>query len=487
MRYVTYEQFGAKADGVTDDMPAIAAAHAYANEHDLPVRTVADAHYYIGSGKCTAIIQTDTDWGTSRFTIDDRNVEDNKAALFHVVSRHEPLELSIPSLKIGQKNAGVAPGIDCYVVIVENDIRRFIRYGANQNNGSLQTDNFELKADGTIVHELLWDFPRIDKVTALPIDTETLHLRGGYFTTIANEEPSTYNYYARNIIIRRSNVEVMNIHHFVEGEGETGAPYAGFLTISGCARVTVRNCFFTPHKIYVTIGSAGVPVSMGTYDIGIGSATDVLFKDCTQPDILDRTKWGLVGSNFCKNITLDGCIFSRMDAHQGVHTYTIRNTTLGHQGLNAIGCGPLTVENCELYGNAIVSFRGDYGSTWDGDVTVKNVVWHPCQGRECIPTLFQSYNNEQHDYGYECTMPHTITLEDVHVDDSHVPEGYEGMFLWNNYNGGVKPETVDSYEAKFPYKPCGRMIIKNLTCASGKPWQLCQNPLLKPAEEIVEE
>lgn len=27
MRCVTYEQFGAKADGVTDDMPTIIAAH----------------------------------------------------------------------------------------------------------------------------------------------------------------------------------------------------------------------------------------------------------------------------------------------------------------------------------------------------------------------------------------------------------------------------------------------------------------------------
>ena len=42
MRCITYEQFGAKADGVTDDMPAIIAAHNYANEHNLPVRTAAD-------------------------------------------------------------------------------------------------------------------------------------------------------------------------------------------------------------------------------------------------------------------------------------------------------------------------------------------------------------------------------------------------------------------------------------------------------------
>lgn len=37
-KYVTYEQFGAKGDGKTDDMPAIIAAHDYANENGLDVK-----------------------------------------------------------------------------------------------------------------------------------------------------------------------------------------------------------------------------------------------------------------------------------------------------------------------------------------------------------------------------------------------------------------------------------------------------------------
>ena len=36
---IDYEAFGAKGDGVTDDMPAICEAHAYANAHGLSVRT----------------------------------------------------------------------------------------------------------------------------------------------------------------------------------------------------------------------------------------------------------------------------------------------------------------------------------------------------------------------------------------------------------------------------------------------------------------
>ena len=36
--YLTYEKFGAKGDGVTDDFPAIIATHEAANEQGLPVK-----------------------------------------------------------------------------------------------------------------------------------------------------------------------------------------------------------------------------------------------------------------------------------------------------------------------------------------------------------------------------------------------------------------------------------------------------------------
>src|SRR3954462_12877076 len=68
---VTYEAFGAKGDGVADDLPAIVEAHAFANAHGLPVITKPDATYNLGRRALTAIIATDTDWGTSKFLVND--------------------------------------------------------------------------------------------------------------------------------------------------------------------------------------------------------------------------------------------------------------------------------------------------------------------------------------------------------------------------------------------------------------------------------
>lgn len=70
-KFITYEKYGAKGDGVTDDMPAIVAAHAAANEKGLPVKAKAGKTYYIGNTSLTAEIRTDTDFGKASFIIDD--------------------------------------------------------------------------------------------------------------------------------------------------------------------------------------------------------------------------------------------------------------------------------------------------------------------------------------------------------------------------------------------------------------------------------
>ena len=54
----------------------------------------------------------------------------------------------------------------------------------------------------------------------------------------------------RNIEIRRSNTQVVNLSHTNTEEGESGSPYRGFLRIADCAYVTVKDSYFTGHKKY---------------------------------------------------------------------------------------------------------------------------------------------------------------------------------------------------------------------------------------------
>ena len=75
--FVRYSDFGARGDGKTDDIDAIAATHAYANQEGLPVKADDDATYYISGKDRTAVIQTDTDFGTARFIIENLHIDDS--------------------------------------------------------------------------------------------------------------------------------------------------------------------------------------------------------------------------------------------------------------------------------------------------------------------------------------------------------------------------------------------------------------------------
>ena len=57
---VRYSDFGARGDGKTDDIDAVAATHAFANEHGLTVKANEKATYYIGGKNRTAFIRTNT-------------------------------------------------------------------------------------------------------------------------------------------------------------------------------------------------------------------------------------------------------------------------------------------------------------------------------------------------------------------------------------------------------------------------------------------
>ncbi len=478
---VRYSDFGAKGDGKTDDIDAIAAAHAFANQQGLLVKANEGATYYIGGKERTVIVQTDTDFGTAAFMIDDTEVQNRNASVFKVTSSQQAFKPEgIFSLKRNQEKInGPFPGT-CLITVTDSNLRRYIRFGPNQNKGSAQTDIFVVDIDGNvdINAPIIWDFDQITEITALQLDEKTLSITGGCFTTIANNEESKYTYYSRNLAIRRSNVLVDGLEHRVIGEGDQGAPYGGFINIRDCAYVTVRNTILTGHKTYRTIGSAGRPVSMGSYDISVNRAVNVSFINCSQTnDINDRTYWGILGSNYCKNLLYDNCTFSRFDAHMGVANATIRSSTLGHMGINAIGTGTLTVENTTINGRSLVNLRSDYGSTWQGDILIRNCIFVPTgEGLSSANLISGSYSG-QHDFGYTCYMPERITIENLQIDDSshQAQADYKGPAIFADFN----PQMTDaSYVEKFPYVITREVILRNVTTASGKVLRISENPFM---------
>ncbi|MBP5210099.1 MAG: hypothetical protein J6125_04475 [Clostridia bacterium] len=471
--YVTYERFGAKGNGKTDDLKAIVAAHAYANERGLPVRTAPDAVYYIGGRDMTAVIGTDTDWGTSRFIIDDREVENINQHIFYIPTAHEPKPVTLDRLVRGQKQISLTFASTTLISVKDNTRLNYIRRGPNASSGHSVSDTFLVAPDGKVLNDIMWDFPQITSATARRIEETPLCVRGGSFLTIANDRPSKYTYFARDIAVRRSRVTLEGIRHRIEGEGEHGAPYGGFLQISGAAYVTLRDCDLTGHKIYITEG-VGSTVPMGSYDITVGGSAFVMLKGITQvPDIMDNTRWGLIGTNYCKDLTLEGCRMSRFDAHCGVTNATVRDCQLGWQCVAAIGQGRLTVERTSVYGHSFISLRPDYGSVWDGPLTIRDCEWYPDGKR---PNVVSGNNDGTHDFGYECTMPQQITIDGLTIhDDAPVIESIAFLGDYADRHTGDRP---------YPYGTPSVLSIRGVSTDSGRIVEVCRKPELYPDTEI---
>ena len=476
METLYYSQFGAVGDGVTDDFDAIIRTHQQANKNGSKVCADADVTYYIGGADKTAIIQTETDWNEARFIIDDRNVQNIRSNVFCISSSLPPILLrGISQLKKGQQKLDVQLPSKALVLAIDEDTMRFIREGLNQDNGTPQTDVFIIDPNGHVCSNtpIVWDFDGITSITAHPIDPMPIKISGGHFVTIANNAKPLYNYYSRGIKVTRSNVVVEGLSHTIEGEGEQGAPYDGFLNLSNCADITVRGCKLSGHKTYSTIGSAGLPVSMGSYDIFFSHGANARFENCCQHnDILDDKNWGVFGSNFTKNITFERVAFSRFDAHMGTRNVTIKDSEIGYMGVKIIGWGLCHVENTHVKGTDFIEMRHDYGSTWDGDVVIRNCKFTPLYNRAHI---IDGHHTGQHDFGYLCYMPRNVTIDGLIIYDENMPEGYTGPKLFASYEN-YKPST-----AKYPYAPTESVKICNLIVKSGKPFIICENEYLVPA------
>ena len=442
-----YKDFGAEGDGYTDDFFALMACHDQANAYGHTVNAESGATYYLGegSGYSSITVQTDTNWNGCKFIFDDSTIAapecdpatgkqisgsmgdpeyytpifsiSNSKSTVHYGASNTPIK----SLYEGATNIGFAPGYEAIIKPYNSNIYHFIRWGLNQNSGSAQNEVIHVDAEGNIdpMTPVQWNYDVITKLSIVNAEEEPITINGGdnrqtHVETKFNGAPSFYTYYKRNIQITRSNVTIKNIRHTIIEEGETGAPYTGFIYIADANNVNVDGCEFQCPKGYRTIGSAGESVGMGTYEICAATSTNILWSNCTQSNLYKEDgsmqSDGMMGTNYCKNLMFDNMVVCSFDAHCGTYNASLRNSTCEH--LNFIGEGTIILENMNILanpaGNAIV-LRSDYGSTWQGDLIIKGLNM-----KYYSRTSFSVVNAQwvNHFFGYQTYLPENIYLED---------------------------------------------------------------------------
>ena len=324
-RFVTYEEFGAIGDGVTNDFPAIYAAHNYANENGLTVKAEAGKTYYISDTRIDgevkiAVIKTDVIWTGVNFIIDDSPYSTHEhfgiydKNVFEIVSDY-PIEkvedealfekILANGLHKGTTKIDMGLGYPALIIPYNSKHRVYRRRGYGAFRGALMHEVILLDKDGNISDEtpVMWDYNHIDYIEVIRTDIKPITVEGGKFTSAAcNTNCVVYNedgkpiavkeaYVRRGIRISRSYTTVRGVEHYITGEvsvtrqknGEIGAPYHGFYESMYANHLTFESCVMTGRRCYqkAWIGP-GFGGTMGTYDLTANAVNKIVFKNCVQ-------------------------------------------------------------------------------------------------------------------------------------------------------------------------------------------------------------
>lgn len=480
---VCYEDFGAIGDGKTDDFDAMARAHAYANEHKLDVVIPGSKTYYIGktekdNPKDPIMIKTNVDFGNATIIIDDSEIECDmpKGCTFRIDRDTETVlytpENDTPNGAIARINAeggfkadiksfDLGLGYSAMLMVINENHKNYIRYGVNAGSGSAQKELVNIDADGVIDPStaFLLDYDEVTHIYVLRED-EPITIKGGRFVHIANRSLEKYSYYNRGFYVTRARVTVTGMTYEIVGEGEHGNPYSGFLTFHECSNILVENCTLQAHKTYYFSKPGGVEVGMGTYALSMGSSNNLTFINCIQSNFFEddgvttnKSVWGIQGSNLCKNITYQDSLLSRFDAHLGCRNANIVNSHVQH--FRIIGGGTIRVENSHVYGGLLIGLREDYGSTWKGDIVMKDVTLH--NGDRNATLLYARWAN--HNFGYPTYMPENIIVDNLSITDGDTVYLVSPPFVEQSKN--ILKDEIDGVPNQNKMVAPKKIIIKN--------------------------
>ena len=312
-----------------------------------------------------------------------------------------------------------------------------------------------LTAHRAVIHSrspstpFLFDFNNVTSIYAYRIDDEPVVLDGGdgcTVTTLSSTVPlnGAYKNNSRNLFVNRCNTTVKNIEHVIYNEPATdGHTYSGFYYAGICYNVEFNNC----------IAQSRIRCVEGTYDIGVYNAVDVRFINCTQSNFYaadgktpNTSKcWFIMGSNFSRNITYDGCMLTRFDAHCGVYNATIKNSVTS--SIRLTGGGHFYMENTKIIAVratnvGFIELREDYGSTWRGTIELKNCTYEKVGGGISDTLALISAIWVNHDFGYQTYLP-DVVIDNLKFSDN-VTNAVKKIEIFSLVNGSFNDNKVDT-------------------------------------------
>lgn len=411
MRGVSYADFGAKLDGVTDDTEAVMPCHAYANAHGCPVFQhsgtvyMETAQHRLNGLPHNVEIKTDVDWTGTTFLIkppieDERIVfavspdeekEDVGLAAWQIDQLHDDrmnidflknypnelvtfmIEREYPDIVIGMRDGWEESSYP--------ETSYYSESAAVDRNGAL--------IDGHLFLDISDRMPR-DPAVSDPTQNITGHvkmrrrsildtpitIKGGTFK-LAYEGRFVNPYY---LYISRSNVTIEGLKCDAGPRYESGdLHYRGELIRADYAyNLCFRDCMMENFSNFLPANMAHE--NNVSYVLVCTHCSSVLIDHC---EFLRG--WGPIQTSWCKRLTVRDSIMGRVDNHYGCRDYLIQGCTMvtSHSNINVgYGDGYLTVRDTKfikttdydtMFNSRLIYCREDYCSIFQGNITLENI------------------------------------------------------------------------------------------------------------------
>ncbi len=403
---VSYEDFGAVGDGVTDDFEAIYNTHIHANATGQKVLGKAGATYYIGDRFTKTIpVKTSVDFRGATIIINDKgNVALEYRGLELFTVSDEPYKIMASELEgMLEMYEGdtVIPWLSHLFsketamvrVVNSSDKLLYEKYtGANTApfGGIIQSETFIVDYRGNIQNGdyVRYKYENISYVEIfLDYDAGEQVIENGVFKTIrALTSGVTSGYlgnesYNRGIsVYYKSNVTLRNITHEVIGEpsynqgNSLAFNYDNFISFSHCYGVNVIDAKLYAQKQYSIYNNLIGTRSVIPNDLRISSCTDVtidgltLFNDKVITDNAYNDVLRVVNT---KNLVMKN---SRINSVEliGILGGKIEKSTIGRV-IELIGGGDLIFDEVVRIANKnFVELDSKYGAYFNGNITFKN-------------------------------------------------------------------------------------------------------------------
>ena len=401
LQFVTYDMF---KDDMLSDEEVIKQAHLFANENNLPVKNTRGV-YHIESLR-EIPIKTSTDWGNTEIHINEEF--STKRGVFIVENEEERYTLppnALPSLSLrkGQKVIPeLAPYEHCFIVIVYNTY--VVR--SSTDDRVYDRDFFYVTNGGKIIGDITQNSASITAIHVHPVSGKKITIKGGVFHLSGETskiEPA--GYIRSGIEIRRSNVTITNQEVRFD-EDVSSNNRSGFYYISNCYNVEIDG-----------VGVPPVNTTPGGYGIGGDNVLNLSLNNIRGEG---HEKWGLIGTNFIRNLYVNNCNVNRIDIHYGGWNVYINNSNIGNRGIHLQGGGDLFITNTLVNSATFIVFRGDYGSTWDGDVRISNGTLKPYNGEDSIYSIIGHGFDYNHIYNKELIFTRSVSIQDFTFDFSEL-------------------------------------------------------------------